>query len=92
MWRSTNAFNVLLLVAVMVCALNVVALQHKARKLYVELHEQKELAKQMEVEWGQLRLEQSTLAAPAKIEKAAVRQLQMQLPRSEQVRYIRVKP
>ncbi|MDP1939861.1 MAG: cell division protein FtsL, partial [Gallionella sp.] len=41
-------------------------------------------------EWGQLQLEQSTLATPARVERIASRQLQMQLPK--QVRFIRVSP
>ena len=44
----------------------------------------------MEVEWGQLQLEQSTLAAPARVERIAAQQLQMQLPKKEQIRFIRM--
>ena len=43
----------------------------------------------MDVEWGQLQLEQSTLAMPARVEKLARQQLQMQMPQSNQIRYIR---
>ncbi|HEU0234670.1 MAG TPA: cell division protein FtsL [Gallionella sp.] len=92
MWRSGGALNALLVAAVVVCALSVVTSQHKARKLYIELQKQKELAQQMDVEWGQLQLEQSTWATPARVEKIAARQLQMQLPRSGQVQFIRVEP
>lgn len=92
MWRSEGALNVLLLAAVVICALSVVTSQHRARKLYIELQKQKELAQQMEVEWGQLQLEQSTWAAPARVEKIAARQLQMQLPGTGQVQFIRVEP
>jgi cell division protein FtsL len=82
-----NALNVLLLAVVVVCALSVVTSQHQARKLFIALQQGKEHAHQMEVEWGQLQLEQSTLAAPARVEKIATRQLQMQLPK--QVIFIR---
>ena len=44
----------------------------------------------MEVEWGQLQLEQSTWAMPTRVEKIASRQLQMQLPRSEKIQFIRM--
>lgn len=95
MWRNDvmygGALNVLL-AAVVICALSVVTSQHKARKLYIELQKQKELAQQMDVEWGQLQLEQSTWATPARVEKIAARQLQMQLPRNGQVQFIRVEP
>ena len=92
MLRSGNGLNVLLLIAVVVCALSVVTSQHKARKLYIELQKEKERAQQMDVEWGQLQLEQSTWATPARVEKIAAQQLQMQLPRNGQVQFIRVEP
>lgn len=82
----------LLLAAVVLCALSVVTSQHKARKLFIELQKEKELAQRMDVEWGQLQLEQSTWATPARVEEVAVKKLQMQLPKNGQVQFIRVKP
>ncbi len=82
----------LLLVAVVLCALSVVTSQHKARKLFMELQREKEQAQQMDVEWGQLKLEQSTWATPARVEEVAVKKLQMQLPKNGQVQFIWVKP
>ncbi len=89
---SARGLNVLLWFAVMVCALSVVTSQHKARKAYIAMQQEKEYAQQMEVEWGQLQLEQSTWAAPGRIEKVAVQQLQMQLPKNGQVQFIRIEP
>lgn len=82
----------LLLVAVVLCALSVVTSQHKARKLFIELQKEKAQAQQMDVEWGQLQLEQSTWATPARVEDVAVKKLQMHLPRNGQVQFIRAKP
>jgi cell division protein FtsL len=82
----------LLLAALVLCALSVVTSQHKARKLFIELQKEKEYAQQMEVEWGQLQLEQSTWATPARVEEIAGKQLRMQLPKNGQVQFIRVKP
>jgi cell division protein FtsL len=79
---------VLLLMAAIACALGVVTSQHKARKLFVELQNEKDKAQQMEVEWGQLQLEQSTWAMPARVEKIASQKLHMQLPRNGQIQYI----
>jgi cell division protein FtsL len=87
-----QAHQGLLLVAVVLCALSVVTSQHQARKLYIELQKEKEQSQQMEVEWGQLQLEQSTWAAPARVEQVAVQKLQMQLPKNGQVKFIRIKP
>ncbi len=81
--------NILLLCLVIACALGVVTSQHKARKLFVELQKEKDRAQQMDVEWGQLQLEQGTLVMPARVEKLASRQLQMQMPQSGQIRYVR---
>ncbi len=81
--------HLLLLAVVIACALGVVTSQHKARKLFVELQQQKDRAQQMEVEWGQLQLEQSTWAMPARVEKIATMKLQMQLPKSAQIQFIR---
>lgn len=91
MWRSPILQGVLLFIVVL-CALSVVTSQHQARKLYVELQQEKGRAHQMEVEWGQLRLEQGTLATPARIERIATRQLQMQLPKKEQIKFIKPGP
>ena len=44
----------------------------------------------MEVEWWQLQLEQSTLALPARVEKIASRQMQMQMPQGHQIQFVRI--
>ena len=72
--------NLVLLGILIACALAVVTSQHQARKLYVELQKEQEAAKQIEVEWGQLQLEQSTWATHARVEKLAVHSLGMRLP------------
>ena len=80
--------NLILLVVLVACALSVVTSQHKARKLYVELQKEQELAKQIEVEWGQLQLEQSTWAMHARIEKIATGQLMMRVPPPSRVQVV----
>ena len=80
------------LTVLILCALSVVAAQHKARKLFVELQREKDRSQQMEVEWGQLQLEQSTWAMSARVEKIAAVKLQMQLPQRGQIQLIRGLP
>ena len=92
MLRRGGGLNALLLLAVVLCALSVVTSQHKARKLFVELQREKERTQQMEVEWGQLQLEQSTWATPRRVGEIAETKLQMQLPRSGQIKFIQVAP
>ena len=50
------------------------------------------MAQQMEGEWGQLQLEQSTWAMPARVEQIASRQLHMEMPKPGQIRYVRIEP
>jgi cell division protein FtsL len=90
--RFSPAYQSLLLIAVVLCALSVVTSQHKARKLFIELQKEKEQAQKMDVEWGQLQLEQSTWATPARVEQIAVKKLQMHLPKHGQVQFVRIKP
>ena len=80
--------NLLLLAALAACALALVTSQHQARKLYVELQKEQELAKQLEVEWGQLQLEASTWATHARVEKLATRALGMRVPPPSRVQQV----
>lgn len=73
-------FNMILLLIVVVCALGVVTSQHKARKLFQDLENEQERAKQLDVEYGQLQLELSTWATPPRIEQIARDKLKMRLP------------
>ena len=81
-------FNLLLAAVLAACALALVTSQHQSRKLYVELQKEQETAKQLEVEWGQLQLEQSTWAMHARIEKIATGQLMMRVPPSSRVQVV----
>ncbi len=76
----TARLTFILLAALMVCALALVTSQHKARKLYVELQKELAVAKQLDVEWGQLQLEQGTWGTHGRIERIATRELGMRLP------------
>jgi len=78
-------FDALLVALVVASALGVVAAQHHARKLFTELERQQARAHGLEVEWGQLQLEQSTWAAHARVEKLAREKLGMRPPVSAQV-------
>jgi cell division protein FtsL len=80
--------NLLLLAALIACALALVTSQHQARKLYVELQKEQERAKQFEIEWDQLQLEQSTWATPARVEKLATQALGMRVPPSSHIRVV----
>ncbi len=80
--------NLILFTVLLLSALGTVTSQHKARKLYIELQQQQEMAKQFEVEWGQLQLEQSTWAMHARIEQISSRYLHMQVPDTTHIQIV----
>jgi cell division protein FtsL len=77
--------NIVLLAVLVVCALSLVTSRHQARKLFVELEREQALARTHDVEYGQLQIEQSTWAMPARIEKIAREHLRMQVPGASRV-------
>jgi cell division protein FtsL len=80
--------NIVLLAALVVCALSLVTSRHQARKLFVELEREQALARTYEVEYGQLQIEQSTWAMPARIENIAREHLRMQVPGASRVQLL----
>ena len=72
--------NLLLLALLVVCGLSLVTSRHQARKLFVDLERAHADARNYDTEFGQLQLEQSTWAMPARVEKIARAELRMQLP------------
>ena len=80
--------NTVLAGILVVCALALVTSQHKARKLFVELQKQQDQARQLEVEYGQLQLEQSTWAMHSRVEKIAANNLQMRIPPATRVHLV----
>jgi cell division protein FtsL len=80
--------NLLLLCVLVGCALSLVTSRHQARRLFVELEREQARARQFDVEFGQLSLEQSTWAMPARVEKIARESLHMQLPAAARVQIV----
>jgi cell division protein FtsL len=80
--------NLILLALLTACALGLVTSQHNARKLFAELEREQERAKQLDVEWGQLQLEQSTWAMHARVEKIARERLRMSVPDAKRTQMV----
>ena len=80
--------NILLLCVLVACALSLVTSRHEARRLTVELEHEQARARQFEVEFGQLSLEQSTWGMPGRVDKIARESLHMQLPASSRVEVV----
>jgi cell division protein FtsL len=77
--------NLILLAAVLVSALAAVSTSHRARKLFMEFEREQQRMRALEVEWGQLQLEQSTWATHARVEQIARDKLGMHAPRPAQI-------
>jgi cell division protein FtsL len=69
-----------LFLAVIASALGVVYSKHHSRGLFMALQVEVDKRDQLNVEWGQLQLEQSTWATHGRIEEVARGRLQMTLP------------
>ena len=80
--------NLILLLLLTACALGLVTSQHQARKLFAEMEQEQERAKQLDVEWGQLQLEQSTWAMHARVEKIARERLRMSVPDAKRTQMV----
>jgi cell division protein FtsL len=77
--------NLILLLIAVACALGTVSANHRARKLFTELEREQNQMRELDVEWGQLQLEQSTWANHARIEQIAREKLGMRTPPSAQI-------
>jgi len=69
--------NFLMAVALGFCALMLVNSQYQARRLFIELERAQTQARQLEIEWAQLQLDQSTLGKHSRIEASARQNLNM---------------
>jgi cell division protein FtsL len=68
----------LVLVAILVaCALSLVNAQYRARHLFSALEVMQQQARQLDIDWAQLQLDQSTLGKNARIEQIARTDLNM---------------
>lgn len=76
---------VALAVVLFVSAVALVYVQHYRRMQFVELRELERERDAMQVEWGQLKLEQSTWATHERIERLALDALDLRMPTAAEV-------
>ena len=79
---------VLVIVFALVCVVSALALiktKHEARKLFVELETLTDERDELNIEWGQLQIEQSTWATHARIEQVATDDLSLVRPESTEI-------
>ena len=78
----------LMFVFAVVCVLSAMALvytKHESRKLFVELEALTHERDNLNIEWGQLQIEQSTWATHARIERVATDDLSLARPASSEI-------
>ncbi|AUH72120.1 cell division transmembrane protein FtsL [Legionella sainthelensi] len=74
---------VILLIAVLISALAVVYSTNSYRVTLNQVEQQEQFTHYLQLQWGQLLLEQASLATPARVEELASDKLQMVLPTSK---------
>jgi cell division protein FtsL len=84
-WRILVA---VLWVAVLTSALGVVYAKHQARTRFIELQELVTERDELDIEWGQLQLEQSTWATHGRVERMARDELRMIIPQASDLRIV----
>ncbi|MDH5617599.1 MAG: cell division protein FtsL [Gammaproteobacteria bacterium] len=78
----------LVFVFTIVCVVSAIALvytKHESRKLFVELEGLTRERDNLNIEWGQLQIEQSTWAQHARIEQVAVDDLSLVRPEATEI-------
>ena len=73
----SGRFNLLLVALLVLSALSLVNAQYHSRRLFIELERAQAQSRQLDIEWAQLQLDQSTLGKHARIEANARRDLGM---------------
>ena len=73
----SSKINIFLAALLVTCALALVNSQYKARNLFIELEKLQQQSRQLDIDWAQLQLDQSTLGKNARIEQIARTELNM---------------
>jgi len=63
----------------------IVGVEHRSRQLFIKTETLGRELDQLQVEWGQLQLEQSTLGTPSRIELLARQRLRLTVPSDNQL-------
>lgn len=79
------ALGLVLAIVCVVSAMALVYTRHEARKLFIELERLTAERDSLNIEWGQLQIEQSTWATHARIEKVAAEELSLTRPATTEI-------
>jgi len=84
-----NFFLAILLFAVLVSAIAVVYVTNLHRLTFTKLQEVELQTHRLQLQWGQLLLEQSSIATPARVQQLAEEKLHMVLPTTKDIIILR---
>ncbi len=88
---SSNGWRVLVAVlwlGVLGSSLGVIYAKHEARSRFNELQQLTQHRDDLDIEWGQLQLEQSTWATHGRVERVARDDLRMVIPQASDLRIV----
>ena len=84
-WRALVA---VLWLGVLGSSLGVIYAKHEARSRFNELQQLTQRRDDLDIEWGQLQLEQSTWATHGRVERVARDDLRMVIPQASDLRIV----
>lgn len=84
----SGKLNMLLAALVVLCSLALVNAQYKSRHLFIQLERLQQEARQLDIEWSQLQLDQSSLTKAERIEQIAREELNMVPVAPERTQYL----
>ena len=84
----SGKINAILLALLVACSLSLVKSQYQARHLFMEVERATSEARQLEIDYAQLQLDQSTLGKNSRIEQIARTDLGMQPVSAARTQYL----
>ncbi len=78
-----------LLSGLLISALAAIYSKYFSRLVFIEIQKQERILDQYEVEWGQLQLEQATLAEHDRVEQVAREHLKLVMPQRQNIIYLK---
>jgi cell division protein FtsL len=84
----SGKINAVLLALLIACALSLVKAQYQARHLFIEVERAKSEARQLDTDYAQLQLDQSTYGKNVRIEQIARTDLGMQPVSAARTQYL----
>lgn len=84
-------FHLILLLSLLMSSLSVIYITNLHRVTFSQLQHEEQKGHQLQLQWGQLLLEQASLATPARVQELATEKLHMGLPMNKQTFILRVK-